>query len=348
MTVTDVAIIGAGPIGIELAVAMKRRGIEYLHFDAGQVGQTMYWWPPGTRWFSSNDRISIAGVPLQTVDQSKATREEYLRYLRTIVQQFDLSINTYEPVVGIEQKREGFVLSTRPADGPRIYHARQIVLATGGTAAPRMLGVPGENLPHVSHYMEDPHKYFRRRVLIVGGRNSAVEAALRCHQAGATVAISYRRPEFEARTIKYWLYPEIMGLIKSGAVEAHFSTIVAGIKPSEVALASCDASFSASTSDLRTVPADFVLLLVGYVADMSLARMAGVELNGPQEIPTFDPQTMQTNVPGVFIAGTTTGGTQDKYQVFLENCHIHVDRIIAAIMGEAPPPTPQLPAQPES
>src|SRR5215210_1298465 len=179
MITTDVAIIGGGPIGIEMAVALKRHDIPYIHFESKQIGQTMSWWPPMTRWFSSNERIAIAGLPLQTIDQQKATREDYLRYLRTVVEQFDLRINTYEPVTTIEKASSGFLISTDGQRGPQRYQAQRIILATGGTAYPRALNIPGENLPHVSHYMADPHTYFRKRVLVVGGRNSAVEAALR-------------------------------------------------------------------------------------------------------------------------------------------------------------------------
>src|SRR4051812_23508193 len=185
----EVALVGAGPIGIEMAVALKRAGINYLHFDAKQIGYTISWFPYQTRFFSSNERIAIAGVPLQTADQTKATREEYLTYLRRVVQQFDLKVNTYEPVVGIERlDRVGFRLTTRPPGGERAFRCRHLVLCTGGTDHPRRLNVPGENLPHVSHYFDDPHKYFGKRLLIVGGKNSAVEAALRCHHAGARVA----------------------------------------------------------------------------------------------------------------------------------------------------------------
>src|SRR5438876_1181030 len=200
----EVAIIGAGPIGIEMAVALKRHDIPYVQFDAKQVGQTMFWWPPMTRWFSSNERIAIAGVPLQTVDQGKATREDYLRYLRTVVEQFDLSVNTFEPVTAIDKSPSGgFIVTTSPQRGPPRYQVQRIILATGGTAHPRKLDVPGENLLHVSHYMEDPHKYFRKRILIVGGKNSAVEAALRVHLVGADVTLSYRREQFPAKSIKY-------------------------------------------------------------------------------------------------------------------------------------------------
>ena len=351
MITRDVAIVGAGPIGIEMAVALKRHDISYVQFDARQVGSTMFWWPPMTRWFSSNERIAIAGVPLQTIDQGKATREDYLRYLRTVVEQFDLTVNTFEPVTGIEKlDGGGFLVSTSPQRGKQQYRVQKIILATGGTAFPRRLDVKGEDLSHVSHYMGDPHIYFRKRVLIVGGRNSAVEAALRIHQVGADVTISYRRNEFNAKSIKYWLYPEIMGLIRSGRIRAHFNTVVSEITPAGARLASCDESrpLFGNPGSSFNVPADFVLLLVGYVADMSLAKMAGVELVGENEIPVFDEKTMETNVPGVYIAGTATGGTQARYRIFLENCHIHIERILASIIGAPSPPTPEPLAQPET
>ena len=176
---TDVAVVGAGPIGLELAVALKRAGIDYQQFDARQIGYTVSWFAPGTRFFSSNERIAIAGVPLHTPDQGKATREDYLSYLRGVVEQFDLKIHTYEAVAGIEKQGGGFVLTTSRAAGQRQCRAKRLVLVTGGTDQPRRRGIAGEGLPHVSAYFQDPHLYFRKRLLIVGGKNSAVEAALR-------------------------------------------------------------------------------------------------------------------------------------------------------------------------
>src|SRR5439155_26769249 len=164
MQTPELAIIGAGPIGVELAVALKRTGVDYIQFDAKQIGYTISWFAPQTRFFSSNERIAIAGVPLVTADQSKATREEYLAYLRSVVTQFDLKINTYEPIVAIEREDERFVLTSAPAGAERqTYRVRKIVLSTGGTDHPRRLDVPGEDLPHVSHYFRDPHMYFRKR-----------------------------------------------------------------------------------------------------------------------------------------------------------------------------------------
>jgi thioredoxin reductase (NADPH) len=331
---TDVAVVGAGPIGLELAVALKCAGIDYLHFDARQIGYTISWFAPQTRFFSSNERIAIAGVPLQTPDQNKATREQYLSYLRGVVQQFDLQVNTYEPVTGIDRDARGFLLSTRPPAGPRRYRARRVVLVTGGTDRPRRLNVPGEDLPHVSHYFDDPHKYFRRRVLIVGGKNSAVEAALRCHQAGAHVSLSYRRDALPAKSIKYWLLPEINHLMQAGRIEGHFNTVPAAITPTTVALKAASPAAGAA-GRVHEVPADFVLALIGYEQDNALLRLAGVEIRGECQSPVFDERTMETNVPGMYVAGTAVAGTQDKYTVFIENCHVHVERIVAALTGKS-------------
>ncbi|MDB5331491.1 MAG: FAD-dependent pyridine nucleotide-disulfide oxidoreductase [Phycisphaerales bacterium] len=338
MLQTDIAVVGAGPIGLELAVALKRHGFDYLHFDARQIGYTVSWFAPFTRFFSSNERIAIAGVPLHTPDQSKASREEYLNYLRGVVELFDLQINTYEPVTGIKREGDGFLLTTNPAAGPRVCRARRVVLVTGGTDHPRRLNIPGEDLPHVSHYFQDPHPYFRKQLLVVGGKNSAVEAALRCHHAGAHVSLSYRGSELSAKSIKYWLLPEINGLIESGRIPAYFNTVPTRITPTEITL----------NPSTQTIPVDFVLLLIGYAQDNKLLRLAGVDLGGENEAPVFDERTMETNIPGLYVAGTAVGGTQDKYRIFIENCHVHVDRILAALTGEKPPAAPEPIARPES
>ncbi len=355
MTESDVVIVGAGPMGVEIAVGLKRAGIRYLHLEAGQIGHTMLWWPPLTPWFSSPERIAIAGVPIQTVSQARCTREEYLAYLRSLVLQFDLEVLTYETVVDLGRPPHGsaslthatptpFELTTRTHTGrTRRYAAtRAVVLATGGMARPNRLNLPGEDLPHVSHYLGEPHAYFRRRVVIVGGRNSAVEAALRLYHAGAQVAISYRGRAFPDR-VKYWLRPEIEHLVATGRIAAHFETAPAEITPTHVRLQPVGGGVPIE------LPADFVLLLVGHVADMSLFRRAGVTLEGHPEVPRFDPQTMETDVPGLYVAGTASAGTQRSgVRVFLENCHVHAGRIVAALTGAAPPAEPRAEGLPEA
>jgi thioredoxin reductase (NADPH) len=333
MQSTEVAIVGAGPVGLEIAVALKRAGIEYLHLEAKQIGFTVSWFAPQTRFFSSNERIAIAGVPLVTPDQSKATREDYLAYLRAVVQQFHLQVNTYEPVIGIGRENGEFTLRTAPAGGHRTYRCRKLILATGGTDRPRRLNVPGEDLPHVSHYFQDPHDYFGRRLMIIGGKNSAVEAALRSHHAGAHVSMSYRRELLPEKHIKYWLIPEMKGLIAAGRIEAYFQSVPVAIAPTHVTLR----RGSDASGETFNVPADFVLALIGYEQDNTLFKLAGLQLDGDCGAPVFDSRTMQTSVPGIYVAGTAVGGTQEKYSVFIENCHVHVDRILADLTNTAVP-----------
>src|SRR5579859_5969729 len=185
----DVTIIGAGPIGIELAVCLQQAGVSYLHLDASQIGHTLTWWPRMTSFFSTTERLAIAGVHIQNNHQQRITGEEYLAYLRGVIELFDLQIRTYEPVSSMQATGEGFLISTRPQSGERQYHSRRVVLALGDMHWPNRLNIPGEDLPHVSHYFRDPHDYFRTRLLIIGGKNSAVEAALRCWRTGASVTI---------------------------------------------------------------------------------------------------------------------------------------------------------------
>lgn len=336
MSGCDVAVVGAGPIGIEMAVALKRAGIDYVHFDAGQIGATVQWFAPQTRFFSSNERIAIAGVPLVTPDQSKATREEYLAYLRAVVMQFGLSVRTYERVVRIARRSDVFELTTERRGRLGRWRAGKVVLATGGTDRPRRLGIPGEELPHVCSYFRDPHAYFRQKLLIIGGKNSAAEAALRCHHAGARVALSYRRDSLPQKSIKYWLWPELKGLMDEGRIEAHLPTVPIEITSTHVRL------HDLASGRKYEVEADFVLSLIGYEQDNTLLRKAGVELVGEQQAPRFDERTMQTNVPGIYVIGTATAGTQVGYRVFIENCHVHVERVMASLLertlGEVPAP----------
>eukprot|EP00913_Durusdinium_trenchii_P005920 g5532.t1 len=232
MESTDVLIVGGGPIGLEVHDALKGAGVGALHVEAGTLGWTMGWWAPGTKYFSSPERLEIAGVPLATKDQEKATREEYLAYLRQVAGARGLDVELGWRVETIDRDVDGFVVGMRRSvrgvggDGAigwgegerREVRARRVVLAIGNMHRARTLGVPGEDLEHVSHYMADPHGYFGRDVLIVGGKNSAVEAAIRLHRVGARVTMSYRGERLDPERIKYWLTPEIEWLIGKGKI----------------------------------------------------------------------------------------------------------------------------------
>jgi thioredoxin reductase (NADPH) len=329
---TDVIVIGAGPVGIELAVALKKAGIDYLQFEAGQIGHTISWWPRNTRFFSSPERISIAGVPLQTIDQEHATGEQYLAYLRSVTMQFDLKVNSYEPVERIERWKDGFRVHTCHRLGNRTYTCRRVVLATGGLSAPNHLSIPGEDLPHVTHYFDDPHRYFQQRVLVVGGRNAALETALRCWRAGADVTLSYRHPDFARGSVKGFLLDDIDTRVRMGQILFLPATIPVEITPADVTLAPTLGGLPTGGERI-CVPADFVILNTGYIADMRLFEMAGVQLTGPEQAPVFNAETLETNVPGVFVVGTAAGGTQKKFTLFIETSHQDIPKIIAALQS---------------
>jgi thioredoxin reductase (NADPH) len=332
----EIAIIGAGPIGLELAVALKLAGADYLHFDAKQIGYTISWWPRNTLFFSTTERIEIAGVPAPTTDQQRLTGEEYLAYLRSIVEQFDLKIYSYEPVVEIIPEKGGFSLKTAPLVGENRYFCRKLIIAKGNMDKPHLLNVPGEDLPHVSHYFSDPHLYFRKRLLIVGGRNSAVEAALRCWRAGAKVSVSYRRDKFDEKSVKHWILPDLLAQVEQGTIEFHPRTLVTEIHPGFASLSHCKPDAFDPSGKSYSLAADFVLLLTGFEADQSLLEKVGVQLFGDQRAPQYNPETMETNIPGLYIAGTVAAGTETKYSLFIENTHVHVGRIVKALTGKWP------------
>jgi thioredoxin reductase (NADPH) len=337
--VYEAAIIGAGPIGIELAICLRRAGLRYIQFDAGQIGHTLTWWPRNTSFFSTSERLALAGVPIANNNQQRITGEEYLAYLRTLVEQFDLPIQSYEPVVAVERVGEGFQLSTAPLAGPRTYRARRVVLALGDMHGPLRLEIPGEDLPHVSHYFRDPHDYFRRRLLIVGGKNSAVEAALRCWRAGAQVTISYRQTSFDERRVKHWLLPDLAAQIEAGTIGFLPATIPVAIHHDHVELQPVEGGAS-----LRH-PTDFVLLCTGFRGDQSLLEQLGVRLHGENRVPEFAEATMESNVPGVYLAGTVAAGVQQRYTLFIENCHEHVGKITQALTGAWPQALGDVPAR---
>ena len=324
----EALIVGAGPIGIELAVALKRSGIAYEQIEAGQIGSTISWYAPQTQFFSSPERIAIAGVPLQTLDQTKATREEYLTYLRSVVLQFDLAVETGVRVTAIGRENGRFVVTMFGREGEQQRRARNVILAIGDMHRPHLLGVAGEDLPHVSHFFGDPHTYFRRQVLVVGGRNSAVEAAIRCVRVAADVTLSYRADDLDPQHVKPWLLPEIRAMIRDKRMRFLQGTTVREITPAHVVL----------DPGGRRVDAEIVLLLTGYEQDTSLFESAGVRLVGPQRRPRFTETTMETDVPGLFVAGTAAAGTQvSGTTAFIETSHVHVDRIVAALKGQPPP-----------
>jgi thioredoxin reductase (NADPH) len=321
----DVLVVGAGPIGLETAAVLAAEGWSVRVVDAGPIGATIArTFPPNTRFFTSPERLALHGLGLSTVHQEKMTGEEYLAYLRSYVQTHRLSVDTYTRVVRAEPDPVKVVGRTL-AGATRTYRAQWLVLASGGTQRSRRLGVTGEDLPHVRDHLGDPHRYAGRTVLIVGGRNSAAESALRCYRVGARVHLCHRRAHLHER-VKYWLRPEVVSLMGEGAITAHMPDEVSGIEPEFVRLAGG-----------ACVPADDVVLQIGYEQDPALFQMLGVERNGPRMAPVLD-AWLRTNHDGVFVVGTAKAGTQQRFEVFIENSHDDALLVAAAIAGRPAPP----------
>lgn len=321
-----VGIIGAGPLGVELAAALELSGISYLLFDKGQMGQMIYNFPPQTYFFSSSERISIAGIPIQTLDQQKCSREQYLAYLRMVADTFKIKIHAFEEVLEI---KEGYELVTSKGT----YRVQYLVIATGSTSTPRMLYVPGEDLPQVSSKMIDPHMYVQQKVAIIGGRNSAAETALRLFHAGAFPTLIVRKPTLSSDSIKYWILPELEGLIKKDEIRLFVDSEVVSIEPGYITIRNL------VTQQIDKLEADKVIKAIGFDADMSLLEKLGVELFTSAHRPVYDDATMETNVANLFVLGTVIGGTQDRYRVFIENSHQHIAKILNCIlsrMGQPP------------
>lgn len=328
----NVLIIGAGPIGLEVACSLQHVGISSLNVDAGEIGHTIArFFPPSTRFFSSPERIAIAGIDCPVLAQEKMTGEEYLAYLRSVVITRKIAVRTFHRVTAATRVDDGFVVTvSEPSGDSHQVHAAKVVMACGGTHRPRRLGIPGEALGHVHSDLGDPHRFFGRRVLIIGGRNSAIESALRCWRSHADVTISYRKNCINER-VKYWIRPEVESLIKEGRIQSCMPTRPLEIHPHHVVLEHTD------THEQIIVPVDDVLLQIGYEQDDTLFRMFGLDCDSHQNAPIFNPDTMESSVPHVFIAGTAIAGTQQHFKAYIETSHSHGPRIAAALTG-APPP----------
>jgi thioredoxin reductase (NADPH) len=354
MAVRDLIIVGAGPSGLSAAIAAKQRGLEYLVIERGALVNSIYHFPPQMVFFTTPELLEIGGMPFVS-PYDKPTRAEALRYYRKIADAFDLQIAHDETVIAIEPEssaeepggsrgdRGVFGVETRSGRGVRrVRHARNVILAIGYYDRPNLLGIAGEDLPHVHHYYGEPHPYYRQRVVIVGGGNSAAEWALELFRAGAHVTLVHRRVALKP-TIKYWVRPDIDNRIKEGSIAARLSTRLTEIRPTSVLLRAAgtsessaprpdtgaDGPTSVSLASDEELPADAVFLLTGYHTDWDLMERAGIML-GEHRVPTYDPVTYETNVPGLFVAGGAICG-RDTTNVFIENGRFHGEQIVATI-----------------
>src|SRR3990167_5489277 len=358
MSVRDLIIIGAGPSGLSAAIAAKQRGLDYQVLEQGVLVNSIFHFPPQMVFFTTPELLEIGGLPFVS-PYDKPTRAEALKYYRKVVDTYDLPVAFEETVVSIDKEggdegagggeRPGFAVETRSSrpstlrepqgrfeavEGRgvrRVRRAHHVVIAIGYYDHPVLLGVPGEDLPHVRHYYGEAHSHYRQRVVIVGGGNSAAESALDLFRAGAHVTLVHRGAALKS-TIKYWVRPDIENRITEGSIAARFNTHLVEIRQTSVVLrsggAKGDAGFQPRDGD-EEVPADSVYLLTGYRADADLMVRAGVVLNDRQA-PTLDPETFETNVPGLFVAGGATAGV-DTGTIFIENGRFHGEKIVEVI-----------------
>ncbi|TVP48257.1 MAG: YpdA family putative bacillithiol disulfide reductase [Gemmatimonadales bacterium] len=326
----DLAVIGAGPCGIAVGAAAHRAGLSSVLVDRGPLCAAIVGYPWYMQFFSTPEKLEIEGLPFVTAEKN-ATRREALTYYRRVAEYFELDTRLYEDVEAVEGKAGEFRLRTRrqgeaPGDAAeRTLRARNVVVATGGFHAPNLLGVPGEDLPQVSHHYREPHPYWRRDVVVVGGSNSAVEASLELFRAGARVTLVHFLHDFD-RGVKPWVLPDIRNRVEKGEVAVRWGHRVEEIAPGRVVLR------DEATGVLETLPNDHVLALTGWRSDPSLLRSLSVDIDAETGVPAHDPGTMETPVPGVFIAGVLAAGN-DANRIFIENGRWHGRSIVQAIAG---------------
>jgi thioredoxin reductase (NADPH) len=318
----DVLIIGAGPAGLAAAIAAKSRGLSYLVLEKGALVNSLLRFPTGMVYFTTPELLEIGGLPFVSPND-KPTRLESLRYYRRVVDAFKLDLALSEPVNELALTSGGhFLITSRPENGtPVTREGRAVVIATGAYDIPNMMGIPGEDLAHVSHFYTEPHPYYRKRVVIVGGKNSAAETALDLFRSGSRPMIVHRH-EALGDSIKYWVKPDIENRIKEGSIPARFSTRVLEITRTDVLL-------EGPEGQVRE-PADAVLLMTGYASDTTLLRMVGAAIDDDSGAPVHNPETFETTVRNLFLAGACVAGKQSG-RIFIENGRFHGEVVIGEI-----------------
>lgn len=326
MGTRDVIIVGAGPSGLAAAIACERRGLDYDVIERGVLVNSIFNFPPHMAFFTTPELLEIGGLPFVSPFE-KPTRVEALRYYRRVVDICRLKVSLAEEVQRIEVRGDGtegvLVVRSHSASGARAQETRAVVLAVGYYDQPNLIGVPGEGLPHVHHYYKEAHPFYGQRVVVVGGANSAAEAALELYRAGAKVTLVHRHAALSS-SIKYWVLPDVQNRIREGSVAARFNTRVTDITPGVVGVA--------TDGQREELPADAVLLLTGYHTDREFLKRCGVQVDSVTCVPYHEADTFETNVPNVFLAGGVIVGL-DTAPVFIENGRLHGEKVISVIAG---------------
>lgn len=312
----DIIIIGAGPIGIACALKAKKEGLSYLVLEKGPLVNSLYNYPANMQFFSTSEKLEIEEIPFIS-KEAKPSKQEALEYYRRIATSNQLDIHLFEEVVDVKKKVDFEVITSR-----KTYLSRQLIIATGFFDIPNLLKVPGEELPKVTHYYNDPHLYAFQNVVVIGASNSAVDAALEIYRKGGKVTMLVRGDSIGER-VKYWVKPDIENRIKEGAITVFYNSEVEKITPNLV--------FFKHNGVIKSIENDFVVALTGYLPNFSFLKSLGVDLTGKYLIPSYDPKTMETNVAGIYLAGVICGG-KETHKWFIENSRVHAEMIISDIM----------------
>ena len=314
----DVVIIGGGPIGLACGIECQLSGLSYVILEKGCLVNSLYNYPTTMTFFSTSERLEIGGVPFVSIS-AKPTRSEALEYYRRVTQNRTLNVRLFEEVTSVENNEIEYVTATNKA----VYHSKSIVLATGFYDIPNTLGIEGENLPKVTHYYKDPHFYAFQKVLVVGSNNSSVDVALETWRKGADVTMVIREPEI-GKSVKYWVRPDIENRIAEGSIKAYFNSEILKITEKAVFVKTPDAEIS--------IENDWVLAMTGYKPNLPFLEKMGINLSlDQQRKPEYNENTMETNLPNVFIAGVICGG-MDTRSLFIENSRVHAELIVKRIL----------------
>ena len=314
----DIVIVGSGPSGLACAIEAKRAGLSTVILEQGSVADAIRRFPTNLVWFSTPELLEIGNVPM-IVPTVHPTRVDTLGYYQRITTLFDLAVRTFDPVEMVQRCDGGFITTTGKG---RKYISSTVIVATGYFDHPNHLDVEGEDLPHVLHYYDEPQKYFGTTVAVVGGRNSAVEASLDLFRHGAKVSLIHRGSKL-SDGVKYWILPDIENRIKAGQIEAYFESTVAGVTPAEVRIT--------QRGSLKSIKADFVFVLIGFHPDTAQLQKYGVNVDPETLAPMTDSATFETNVPGLFVAGSAVAGKNNN-KIFVENGRLHAFSIIPSIV----------------
>lgn len=316
----DVLIVGGGPIGLACGLEAKKAGLSYLTIEKGTLVNSLYNYPAGMTFFSTSEKLEIGGVPFVS-SSIKPTRAESLEYYRRVATSNELNLHLFETVLSNQPKNNGYEVTTSKG----IYQTQKIIIATGFYDVPVKVNIPGEDLPKVRHYYKDPNFYTMQKVLVVGASNSSVDAALETFRKGAEVTMVIRKDDINER-VKYWVRPDIINRIKEGTIKAYYHSHLSAIREHEVDIQTAEG--------LITIPNDFVLALTGYQPDFTFLKTMGIMLSADDVLlPEYNPQTMETNQKGIYLAGVVCGG-MNTHLWFIENSRVHAGQIIADILQQ--------------